>query len=60
LVATLGVVLLGLYFVLGQASRIRARLGVIGLNVMVRLTGLILASIAVQFVLDGVLLTFRG
>lgn len=48
------VVLFGLYLVLTQTSRIQRRLGVIGMNVLVRLTGLVLGSIAAQFVLDGV------
>lgn len=55
LVAVLVVVLFALYLVLRQASRIKARLGVIGMNVMLRLTGLILASIGAQFLLDGVI-----
>lgn len=41
------------YFVLREASRLAVFLGQIGINVMSRLLGLILAAVAVQFVLDG-------
>ena len=41
------------YFVLREANRLAIYLGQIGINVMSRLLGLILAAVAVQFVLDG-------
>ena len=39
--------------VLYQASRLARLLGATGINVMSRIMGLILASIAVQFILTG-------
>jgi multiple antibiotic resistance protein len=41
------------FFVLAQASRLARLLGATGINVMSRMMGLILAAIAVQFVLTG-------
>jgi len=41
------------YFTLKQAHRIVRYMGQIGINVMSRLMGIVLAAIAVQFVLDG-------
>lgn len=48
------VVLFVLHFILRQAMRISEKLGTIGINVLTRLMGLILAAIAVQFVLDEI------
>lgn len=42
------------YLILREAHHIAGFLGQIGLNVMSRLMGLILASVATQFVIDGV------
>lgn len=42
------------FLMLTQAHRIIGVLGQIGINVMSRLMGLVLAAIAVQFVLDGI------
>jgi len=41
------------YLILSQASRVARLLGQIGMNVLSRLMGLVLAAIAVQFVLAG-------
>lgn len=41
------------YLVLSQASRLARLLGATGINVMSRMMGLILAAIAVQFILTG-------
>lgn len=41
------------FFVLVQASRLARLLGATGINVMSRMMGLVLAAIAVQFVLTG-------
>ena len=41
--------------ILRQASRVARYLGATGINVMSRIMGLILAAIAVQFILNGVL-----
>jgi multiple antibiotic resistance protein len=46
--------------ILGQAGRLSKYMGRIGLNVFSRLMGLILAAIAVQFVLDGVIEALPG
>ncbi len=42
-----------LYFILIQAKKINDYLGQIGVNVMTRLMGIILAAIAAQFIIDG-------
>jgi multiple antibiotic resistance protein len=44
----------GSYYVLRGASFLEKRLGQTGINVMQRVMGLILAAIAVQFVVDGI------
>lgn len=43
-----------IYFTLREANRVVHVMGQIGINVMSRLMGLILAAIAIQFVIDGV------
>ncbi|HMN68123.1 MAG TPA: NAAT family transporter [Bdellovibrionales bacterium] len=43
------------YIMLNQAGRLAKFLGATGINVMSRMMGLILAAIAVQFILNGVL-----
>ena len=45
---------IGAYYVLRGALLIERRLGQTGLNVMQRVMGLILAAVAVQFVLEGI------
>jgi multiple antibiotic resistance protein len=45
---------LSAYYILAAAERVRVRLGEIGIRVMMRLMGLLLATIAVQFVINGV------
>jgi multiple antibiotic resistance protein len=42
------------YLVLREAGRLLRFMGAIGMNVFSRLMGLILASVAVQFIIDGV------
>jgi multiple antibiotic resistance protein len=42
------------YVILRHASRVTALLGYTGLRLLVRLMGLLLVTIAVQFVLNGV------
>ena len=44
----------GVYFVLKGALVIERRLGQTGLNVLQRVMGLILAAVAVQFVIEGI------
>jgi multiple antibiotic resistance protein len=46
------------FVILSQASRMARFLGQIGINVVSRLMGLILAALAVQFMIDGVLQAF--
>lgn len=48
------------YLVLTQASRLARYFGATGINVMSRLMGLILAAIAVQFVINGLLDALPG
>lgn len=48
------------YVLLTQASRVARWLGATGINVMSRIMGLVLAAIAVQFILNGLLDVFPG
>jgi multiple antibiotic resistance protein len=41
------------YYILAAAGRVRGRLGETGIRVLMRLMGLVLAAIAVQFVING-------
>jgi multiple antibiotic resistance protein len=54
------ITMLASLIILRQASRIAYFLGAIGINVMSRIMGLILAAIAVQFVLNGLLEALPG
>jgi multiple antibiotic resistance protein len=47
------------YFVLSAASLVERRLGQTGMRILTRLMGLVLAAIAVQFIIDGIKLSFR-
>ena len=47
------------WLMLREAHRVVALLGQIGINVMSRLMGLVLAAIAMQFIIDGVLAAIR-
>ena len=44
---------LAAYYILSAAERVRVRLGETGIRVLMRLMGLVLAAIAVQFVING-------
>lgn len=46
------------YFVLSAASLVERRLGQTGMRILTRLMGLVLSAIAVQFILDGIKLSF--
>lgn len=46
------------YFVLSAASMVERRLGQTGMRILTRLMGLVLCAIAVQFILDGIKLSF--
>lgn len=50
---SIAVTMLLSYIVLNQATRLAKLLGATGINVMSRVMGLVLAAIAVQFVLNG-------
>ena len=54
ILAAIGLTACGVYFTLRGALVIERRLGQTGLNVMQRVMGLILAAVAVQFVLEGI------
>ena len=47
------------YFVLSAASLVERRLGQTGMRILTRLMGLVLAAIAVQFIIDGIKLSFH-
>jgi multiple antibiotic resistance protein len=47
------------YFVLSAASLVERRLGQTGMRILTRLMGLVLSAIAVQFIIDGIKLSFR-
>jgi multiple antibiotic resistance protein len=47
------------YVVLSAASVVERRLGQTGMRVLTRLMGLVLCAIAVQFIVDGIKLSFR-
>lgn len=46
------------YFALSAASLVERRLGQTGMRILTRLMGLVLTAIAVQFILDGIKLSF--
>jgi len=48
------------YLVLSAASMVERRLGQTGMRILTRLMGLVLSAIAVQFIIDGVKLSFRS
>jgi len=48
------------YFVLSAASMVERRLGQTGMRILTRLMGLVLSAIAVQFIIDGIKLSFRS
>lgn len=49
----IAVTALASYYILAGAERVRVRLGETGIRVLMRLMGLVLAAIAVQFVING-------
>lgn len=49
----IGVTALASYYILAGADRVRGRLGETGIRILMRLMGLVLTAIAVQFVLNG-------
>lgn len=53
-------VMLTSYIVLSQAHRLAHLMGRIGINIMSRLMGLMLASVAMQFIIDGLTSALPG
>lgn len=51
--AAIGVTALASFFILASANRVRGLLGEIGIRILMRLMGLVLVAIAVQFVIAG-------
>ena len=47
------------FVVLSAASMVEKRLGQTGMRILTRLMGLVLCAIAVQFIIDGIKLSFR-
>ena len=47
------------YLVLSAASLVERRLGQTGMRILTRLMGLVLSAIAVQFIIDGIKLSFH-
>jgi multiple antibiotic resistance protein len=47
------------FFVLSAATLVERRLGQTGMRILTRLMGLVLCAIAVQFIIDGIKLSFR-
>jgi multiple antibiotic resistance protein len=60
LYAAIVILIFAVYLTLREASRIIRVLGQIGINVMSRLMGLVLAAIAVQFIIDGMKAALPG
>jgi multiple antibiotic resistance protein len=48
------------YFVLAAATIVERRLGQTGMRILTRLMGLVLCAIAVQFIIDGIKLSFQN
>ena len=48
------------YYVLAAATLVERRLGQTGMRILTRLMGLVLCAIAVQFILDGIKLSFQN
>jgi multiple antibiotic resistance protein len=46
------------FYILREGERVAKLLGKIGINILSRLMGLVLASMAVQFILDGIRMAF--
>ncbi|HYP08845.1 MAG TPA: MarC family protein [Bryobacteraceae bacterium] len=42
------------YYILASADRVRGRLGEVGIRILMRLMGLVLTAIAVQFMINGI------
>jgi len=47
------------YYVLAAATLVERRLGQTGMRILTRLMGLVLCAIAIQFILDGIKLSFQ-
>ena len=49
----IGVTAFSAFHILASADRVRGRLGEVGIRILMRLMGLVLTAIAVQFMIDG-------
>jgi multiple antibiotic resistance protein len=56
---SIGLTALITFWVLSAASLVERRLGQTGMRILTRLMGLVLAAIAVQFIIDGIKLSFQ-
>jgi len=48
------------FYVLAAASMVERRLGQTGMRILTRLMGLVLCAIAIQFIIDGIKLSFQN
>lgn len=60
LYGAIGIVGVANYLVLKEAPKITRRIGQIGMNISARLMGLVLATMAVQFIIDGLAAALPG
>ncbi len=60
LILVLAAGMAGVYFTLRSADRISDKIGAIGKNVLTRLMGIVLAAVAAQFVIDGLVSVFQS
>jgi len=51
----IGITAYSSYFILASADRVRDRLGEVGIRILMRLMGLVLTAIAVQFIINGLI-----
>lgn len=57
---SIGLIMAIVFAILRESQRLKVVLGNVGLNLMSRLMGLVLAAVAIQFILDGVRVALPG